>query len=88
MSSRSPYPIRACTASPSAARTGPEIAWYGDMDLVPHFVRLAGLGAIDVAVSFGEPIPFGPQSDRKAVAEQCFAAVRACSSTRRGGRRH
>ena len=81
-------PIWACTGFRSAAPTGREIAWYGDMDLIPHFVRLAGLGAIDVAISFGEPIPFGPQSDRKAVAEQCFAAVRAASSTRRGGRRH
>ena len=61
----------------------PELAWYGDMDLIPHFVRLAGLGAIDVAISFGEPIPFGPQSDRKAVADQCFAAVRELLDTAR-----
>ncbi len=54
----------------------PMLAWYGDMRLEGHFVRAAGWGAIDVTVSFGEPIAFGPDDDRKKVAEQCYEAVR------------
>ena len=42
----------------------------------PHFRRIISRGAVDVVVRFGEPIPFGPQSDRKRVAEQCYEAVR------------
>ena len=55
----------------------PAIAWYGDMDFVAHFRRIIARGAVDVVVRFGEPIPFGPQTDRKRVAEQCYEAVAA-----------
>jgi lyso-ornithine lipid O-acyltransferase len=64
----------------------PRIAWYGDMDLVPHFVELAGRGAIDVAVRFGRPIPFGAGADRKKVAEAAFRAVTAMVADIRAGR--
>jgi 1-acyl-sn-glycerol-3-phosphate acyltransferase len=64
----------------------PHIAWYGDMDFVAHFRRIIGRGAIDVVVSFGEPIPFGPETDRKRVAEQCFRSVRQMAEDTRTGR--
>ena len=64
----------------------PHIAWYGDMDFVAHFRRIIGQGAIDVVVSFGEPIPFGPETDRKRVAEQCYTAVRRMIEDTRSGR--
>ena len=54
----------------------PLIAWYGDMDLGPHFARIVGLGALDVVLSFGEPILLAGAADRKVVAEQCYRAVR------------
>ncbi|MCB1499840.1 MAG: 1-acyl-sn-glycerol-3-phosphate acyltransferase [Bauldia sp.] len=54
----------------------PYIAWYGDMDFVSHFKRIVRQGGLDVVVRFGTPIPFGPETDRKAVAQQCFAEVR------------
>lgn len=63
----------------------PHIAWYGDMDFVDHFRRLVGRGAMDVVVSFGEPIPFGPGSNRKKVAEQCEAEVRRMVEAIRAG---
>jgi 1-acyl-sn-glycerol-3-phosphate acyltransferase len=63
----------------------PHIAWYGDMDFVDHFRRLVGRGAMDVVVSFGEPIPFGPGTDRKRVAEQCEAEVRRMVEAIRAG---
>jgi 1-acyl-sn-glycerol-3-phosphate acyltransferase len=54
----------------------PNIAWYGGMKLARHFMRLIGYGALDVVVSFGEPIAFGPNDDRKRVATMCFDDVR------------
>jgi 1-acyl-sn-glycerol-3-phosphate acyltransferase len=61
---------------PLARRDRPRIAWYGDMTLGPHLVRLAGNGGIDVTLSWGEPIAFDEQSDRKQVAGALEAEVR------------
>lgn len=55
----------------------PTIAWYGDMGIEDNFVKAVGWGSVEATVSFGEPIPFGPDADRKAVAEACHRAVRA-----------
>lgn len=63
----------------------PMIAWYGSMRLPKHFLRLVGTGGLDVVVSFGEPIAFGPEDDRKQVADRCFESVRAMVD---GVRRH
>lgn len=52
------------------------VAWYGDMELLPHLWDLMKVGAIDVTLSFGEPIPFNPASNRKMVAEQAEQHVR------------
>jgi 1-acyl-sn-glycerol-3-phosphate acyltransferase len=54
----------------------PLIAWYGEMDMIPHFTRLVSLGAIDATVSFGEPIRLRAETDRKEVTRICHAAVR------------
>lgn len=64
----------------------PSVAWYGDMDFVSHFLRLVGRGGMDVVVCFGEPIPFGPGTDRKRVAAACHAEVcRMIEAVRAGG---
>jgi 1-acyl-sn-glycerol-3-phosphate acyltransferase len=54
----------------------PTVAWYGDMGMEDNFVRAVGWGSVEATVSFGEPIPFGPDADRKVVAERCYEAVR------------
>ena len=54
-----------------------KIAWYGDALLWPHLRRLAARGAIDVVVTWGEPIVYDALSDRKAVARRLEAQVRA-----------
>jgi len=66
---------------PVGRADNPDIAWYGGMDLVPHFRRLLGSGPIDAVVSFGEPIAFDAERDRKRVAESCFRSVRAMVET-------
>jgi 1-acyl-sn-glycerol-3-phosphate acyltransferase len=62
---------------PVTRRERPAIAWYGDMDLVPHLAALLRKGAIDVVVRWGDPIPFDAASDRKGVTIEAEAAVRA-----------
>jgi 1-acyl-sn-glycerol-3-phosphate acyltransferase len=52
------------------------IAWYGNMHLARHFLKLIGSGGLDVVVSFGDPIAFGPGEDRKQVADRCLESVR------------
>jgi 1-acyl-sn-glycerol-3-phosphate acyltransferase len=54
----------------------PRAAWYGKMGLVPHIGRIARLGAIDVAVTWGEPIAYNGEADRKALARDLERAIR------------
>jgi lyso-ornithine lipid O-acyltransferase len=64
----------------------PLAAWYGDMDFVSHFRGLLRHGALDVVVSWGEPIPYLAGSDRKAVARSLESRVRELTiAARRGG---
>ena len=53
----------------------PYLAWYGDMTLVPHFFKLAGLGAITVEVKFHTPILSDQFKTRKELAEYCHRIV-------------
>jgi 1-acyl-sn-glycerol-3-phosphate acyltransferase len=54
----------------------PCVAWYGDLDLLPHLAEVMRRGAIDVAVSWGEPVACGAATDRKALARSLEATVR------------
>jgi 1-acyl-sn-glycerol-3-phosphate acyltransferase len=53
------------------------VAWYGRAPLLPHLRQLVARGAIDVTVSWGDPIGFDEFSDRKTVAAQLERNVRA-----------
>ena len=61
---------------PVTRREMPDIAWYGDMELPPHFLACATGDPLDVVVSWGEPIPFGRGTDRKRATARAEAAVR------------
>jgi 1-acyl-sn-glycerol-3-phosphate acyltransferase len=52
------------------------VAWYGDADLIPHFIGILASGAIDVTVSFGEARAYDMTADRKAIARDAEQAVR------------
>jgi 1-acyl-sn-glycerol-3-phosphate acyltransferase len=53
----------------------PLVAWYGDMGLVRHVTRILRRGAIDVVVTFGEQIEYGP-GERKAMVKFLESHVR------------
>jgi 1-acyl-sn-glycerol-3-phosphate acyltransferase len=54
----------------------PHVAWYGDLDLLPHLIGIVRAGAIDAVATWGEPIPCCAETDRKVVARALEASVR------------
>jgi lyso-ornithine lipid O-acyltransferase len=62
-----------------------EVAWYGESDLLPHLWSLVCRGGIDCEVSYGLPIRFYREDDRKVVARRTEAAVRRLLKDRAAG---
>src|SRR5664279_796364 len=61
---------------PMGRQHRPTVAWYGDLDFMPHIKALIACGAIDAVVSYGEPVAADGTSDRKAMAKSLEGAVR------------
>jgi 1-acyl-sn-glycerol-3-phosphate acyltransferase len=57
----------------------PRAAWYGKMKLTDHIGRIVRIGAVDVAVTWGDPIPYDGAIDRKTLARQLESAVRSAT---------
>ncbi|HEX7883238.1 MAG TPA: lysophospholipid acyltransferase family protein, partial [Afipia sp.] len=53
-----------------------KVAWYGDVDLVPHLLGVFASGAVDVTVSWGDPVGYGMTANRKEIAREAENAVR------------
>ncbi len=56
------------------------VAWYGDAELIPHLLQVLATGAIDVTVSWGEPIAYDMRADRKQIARHAEQSVRRMTS--------
>jgi len=56
------------------------VAWYGDVELLPHLVQVVLAGAVDVTVSWGEPKAYDLTADRKVIAREAELAVRRMTS--------
>jgi lyso-ornithine lipid O-acyltransferase len=54
----------------------PRVAWYGHMTLAPHFAHVTRQGDIEVNVTWGEPVAFEAQSDRKLIARALETEIR------------
>jgi lyso-ornithine lipid O-acyltransferase len=52
------------------------VAWYGDVELVPHLLSVLASGAVDVTVSWGEAVAYDMRADRKAIARDAEFSVR------------
>ncbi|HEY0570506.1 MAG TPA: lysophospholipid acyltransferase family protein [Enterovirga sp.] len=61
---------------PVTRRERPQIAWYGDMDLLPHVAAFAREGPLDAVLWWGDPIAFEPGTDRKRVAAAAQDVIR------------
>ena len=71
---------------PMGRQRRPLVAWYGDLDFLPHIKAFIGRGAVDAAVSFGEPVDAGGATDRKAMTRQLETSVRRLLATTLRGR--
>jgi 1-acyl-sn-glycerol-3-phosphate acyltransferase len=56
------------------------VAWYGDVELVPHLLNVLASGAVDVTVSWGKPIAYDMRADRKQIARDAERSVRRMTS--------
>jgi lyso-ornithine lipid O-acyltransferase len=72
---------------PMGRQHRPVAAWYGDLDLLPHLRRVMAGTALDVVVTWGEPMAFDLATDRKTVARSLEATVRRLTTAALRGRR-
>ncbi len=54
----------------------PLVAWYGDLDFMPHIKEFITRGAVDAVVSYGEPLKVDAAADRKALTRRLEDGVR------------
>jgi 1-acyl-sn-glycerol-3-phosphate acyltransferase len=65
----------------------PIVAWYGDLDFMPHIKEFIRRGAVDAVVTWGEPIAYDGSTNRKALVKSLEDTVRKLAAdARRGGR--
>ncbi|MBV8766271.1 MAG: 1-acyl-sn-glycerol-3-phosphate acyltransferase [Hyphomicrobiales bacterium] len=65
----------------------PSVAWYGDMSLGSHLLRLLAIGPIDVTLCFGNAFEVA-HGDRKVLANRLGHAVREMAAQTTNGRPH
>ena len=61
---------------PMGRQHRPLVAWYGDLDFMPHIKAFIKRGAVDALVTYGKPMPADRDTDRKAMTKQLEDAVR------------
>ena len=61
---------------PMGRQHRPLVAWYGDLDFMPHIKAFIEQGAVDAVVSYGEPVAADGDTDRKAMTKRLEGAVR------------
>lgn len=64
---------------PVTRRERPAIAWYGDMDLLPHLAAFLRAGPVDAVLDWGEPLPLEATDDRKRATAAAERIVRAAT---------
>jgi len=62
----------------------PQIAWYGDMELMPHLWELLKLGPIGAKLTFLPPVSAGEYGNRKQLAAYCQKAIASAIEAMRG----
>jgi 1-acyl-sn-glycerol-3-phosphate acyltransferase len=61
---------------PMGRQHRPLVAWYGDLDFMPHIKAFIEQGAVDAVVTYGEPVTADSRTDRKAMTKRLEGAVR------------
>lgn len=61
---------------PMGRQHRPLVAWYGDLDFMPHIRAFIEQGAVDALVTYGEPVTADGGTDRKAMTKRLEGVVR------------
>ena len=72
---------------PMGRQHRPLVAWYGDLDFLPHIKVFIEHGAVDAVVSYGEAVPVDIAADRKAMSKRLENSVRGLQASTLRGRR-
>lgn len=71
---------------PMGRQHRPLVAWYGDLDFMPHIKAYIERGVIDAVVTYGDPITADGTADRKAMTRSLQGAVRKITAATLSGR--
>ena len=66
---------------PMGRQHRPLVAWYGDLDFVPHLWRFMHHCAVDAVLTFGEPRQYDVRADRKVEVKALETQVRRLTTT-------
>jgi 1-acyl-sn-glycerol-3-phosphate acyltransferase len=61
---------------PMGRQHRPVAAWYGEMPMLPHLLGVIRARALDVVVTWGDPIAYDVSADRKTIARSLRTTVR------------
>jgi 1-acyl-sn-glycerol-3-phosphate acyltransferase len=61
---------------PMGRQHRPLVAWHGDLEFMPHLRDFIRYGAVDVVLTWGEPVPYADGTDRKLAARTLEQAIR------------
>ncbi|HKS84962.1 MAG TPA: lysophospholipid acyltransferase family protein [Pseudolabrys sp.] len=71
---------------PMGRQHRPLVAWYGDLDFIPHIKAFIARGAVDAVIHYGPPVASSPSAGRKVISRRLEATVRALLVTALRGR--
>jgi 1-acyl-sn-glycerol-3-phosphate acyltransferase len=71
---------------PMGRQHRPVVAWYGDLDFMPHFKQFVRRGAVDAVVTFGAPVALAADMDRKEIVRSMERTVRGLTAATLRGR--
>jgi 1-acyl-sn-glycerol-3-phosphate acyltransferase len=71
---------------PMGRQHRPLVAWYGDLDFMPHIKAFIDRGGVDAVVTFAEPLPANGATDRKSMTRQLEGTVRRLTAAALAGR--
>lgn len=66
---------RTVNGDPISLKTRDSVFWYGDMDFIPHLLRLVRSGGVEVDIQFLPALKVTPESDAGVIAEQTQALI-------------
>jgi lyso-ornithine lipid O-acyltransferase len=64
----------------------PLVAWYGDLDFMPHIRNFIARGAVDAVISYAAPRDPGGEADRKTLTKALEHTVRGLTAATLRGR--